>query len=183
MYIATGEVQKTLRDKLLMSTKSPYNFDHLVQVSNKSLWILILYTFLMGFFFHTYIARGRGRQPFVDKILMSTEKPCQGQPRVIIWTNYDGPKAPMLHTNSQGHWPFGSGKDFWRFLPYMSVAAILVMWPRPHEQTFVPPLHWSSIWNLALIDPAVLEKIFENGGRRTDGRTTDHGYTISSPIA
>ena len=30
--------------------------------------------FLM--FFHTYIAPGRGRQPFVDKILMSTEKPC-----------------------------------------------------------------------------------------------------------
>ena len=45
--------------------------------------------------------------------------PCrklgQGQPRVIIWTNYDGPKAPMLHTKAQGHWPFGSGEeDFWR---------------------------------------------------------------------
>ena len=45
--------------------------------------------------------------------------PCckigQGQPRVIIWTNYYGPKAPMLHTKPQGHWPFGSGKeDFWR---------------------------------------------------------------------
>ena len=26
--------------------------------------------------FHMYIARGRGRQSFVDKILMSTEKPC-----------------------------------------------------------------------------------------------------------
>ena len=27
-------------------------------------------------FFHMYIARGRGRQPFMDKILMSTKRPC-----------------------------------------------------------------------------------------------------------
>ena len=51
----------------------------------------------------------------------------------------------------------------------MGVAAILVMWPRPREQTFVPPSHWGSIFTLASIGPAVLEKkIFENGGRRTD---------------
>ena len=49
------------------------------------------------------------------------------------------------------------------FLPYMDMVAILVMWPRPREQTpFIPPSHWGSIWNLALIGPAVLEKIFEN---------------------
>ena len=75
-------------------------------------------------------------------------------------------------------------KIFEVFLPYMGVAAILVMWPRPREQTFFPPSHWGSIWNLALTGPAVLEKkIFENGGRRTDGRTTDHGYTISSQMS
>ena len=60
-------------------------------------------------------------------------------------------------------------KIFEGFLPYMGVAAILVMWPRPRKQTFVPPSHWGSIWNLALIGQAVLEKkIFENGGRRRD---------------
>ena len=60
-------------------------------------------------------------------------------------------------------------KIFEGFLLYMGVAAILVMWPGPREQTFVPPPHWGSIWNLTLIGPAVLEKkIFENGGRRTD---------------
>ena len=86
-------------------------------------------------------------------------------------------------------------KIFEVFLPYMGVAAILVMWSRPREQTFVPLSHWGSIWNLALISQSVLEKkIFENGGgrtdgrtttdgRRTDGRTTDHGYTISSPMS
>ena len=50
----------------------------------------------------------------------------------------------------------------------MGMAAILVMWPRPRKQTFVPPSHWGSIWNLALIGQAVLEKIFENDGLRTD---------------
>ena len=51
------------------------------------------------------------------------------------------------------------------FLPYMGVVAILVMWPRSHEQTFVPPSHWGSIWNLALIGKEVLEKLFKNGGQ------------------
>ena len=33
----------------------------------------------------------------------------------------------MLHTNFQGHRPFGSGEEgFLRFLPYIGVAAILV---------------------------------------------------------
>ena len=56
MCIAPGQGRKPLGDTLLMSTESPYHFDHLLQVSNKSLRILILYTFLM--FFHMYIAPG-----------------------------------------------------------------------------------------------------------------------------
>ena len=56
----------------------------------------------------------------------------------------------MLHTKPQDHWPFGSGEEvFESFLTYMGVAAILVMWPRPREQTFVPPSHWGSKWNIA----------------------------------
>ena len=73
----------------------------------------------------------------------------------------------------------------------MGMGVILVMWPRPREQTFVPPSHWGSIWNLALIRPAVFEKkTFEmvDDRRRTttdddDGRTTDHGFAISSPMS
>ena len=62
----------------------------------------------------------------------------------------------------------------------MGVAAILVMWPGPFEQTFVP----ASIWNLSSIGPVVSgEKMFENvGGRTTDGRQSDW-YTISSPMS
>ena len=69
----------------------------------------------------------------------------------------------------------------------MGVEAILVMWPGPFEQSFVPPSHGGSIWNLTLIGQAVSEeKKFNEFGRRrktTDddhGRTTQPAYTISS---
>ena len=44
----------------------------------------------------------------------------------------------------------------------MGMAAILDMWPRPFEQTFVLPSQGGSTWNLASIGPAVSEeKLFE----------------------
>ena len=95
----------------------------------------------------------------------------------------------MLHTKLQGHQPFGSGeKKFLKFLPYMGMAAILVMWPGPFEQTFVPPYHGDSIWNLASIGPVVSEeKMFKECGRRTDDGWTDRRqrltYPISSPMS
>ena len=55
----------------------------------------------------------------------------------------------------------------------MGVAAILVMWPGPFEQTFVPASRGVSIWNLKLIGPVVSEKMFEI----VDGQTTDAGRT------
>ena len=48
----------------------------------------------------------------------------------------------------------------------MGLAVILVIWPGSFEQTFVPLSHWRSIWNSALIGPAVSEKMFEECGRR-----------------
>ena len=97
-------------------------------------------------------------------------KICQAQPKVIIWANLVVLKHRKMHTKIQGHWLFGSGEeDFFRFLPYMAMAAILVMWPGPFEQTFVPSSHRSSTWNLTLIGPVVSEeKMFkECGGRQT----------------
>ena len=45
----------------------------------------------------------------------------------------------------------------------MGMAALLVMWPGPFEQTFVLPSHGDSIWNLASIGLVVSEeKIIEN---------------------
>ena len=83
----------------------------------------------------------------------------------------------MLHTKFQGHRPFGSREeDFLRFLPYMGMVAILVMWSEPFEQTFVPPPHGDSIWNLASISPVVSEEMmFKQCERQPDDRQTDDG--------
>ena len=65
---------------------------------------------------------------------------------VIIYTNFVELRSPMLHAKYQDHRTSGSGdEDFLRFLPYMGMAAILVMWPGPFIQTFVPPSQGGSI--------------------------------------
>ena len=108
----------------------------------------------------------------------------QGQPREKIWIILVVLTYTMLHTKFQGHRSIGSGEeDFLRFLPYMGMAAILVMWPEPFEQLFVPLIPGGYIWNLVTIGPVVSEeKSFEivDGWRR---RTTEPAYTISSPGA
>ena len=79
----------------------------------------------------------------------------------------------MLHIKFQGNRPSGSGEeDFLRFLLYMGVATILVMWPGRNIYTFFPPLSRGCIWNLIEISLVVSEeKSFEN----VDGRRTDDG--------
>ena len=62
----------------------------------------------------------------------------------------------------------------------MGMAAILVMWPEPFEQFFVPPIPGGYIWNLVTIGPVVSvseEKSFEivDGRRRT---TMDDGACL-----
>ena len=108
----------------------------------------------------------------------------QGQPREIIWTILVVLTYTMLYTKFQGHRSIGSGEeDFLRFLPYMGMAAILVMWPEPFEQLFVPPIPGGYIWNLVTIGPVVSEeKSFEivDGRRRTT--TTDDDGRRSLPI-
>ena len=70
-------------------------------------------------------------------------------------------------------------KIFEGFLPYMGMAAILVMWPKPHMQTFVPPSHGASTWNLTSIGPVVPEeKTFENVNTRHTDRQTDNSLAI-----
>ena len=51
-----------------------------------------------------------------------------GQPRVIIYMNFVELESPMLHAKCQDHRISGSGEeDFLKILPYMGMAAILVM--------------------------------------------------------
>ena len=96
----------------------------------------------------------------------------QGQPRVIIWISLVVLSYTMLHTKFKGHWSTGSGEeDFLRFLPYMGMAAMLVMWPTPFEQLFFLKGPGGCIWNLVTIRPVVSEeKSFEIVDGRTDDR-------------
>ena len=58
MYIAACQGQTSPRDKILMSTETICHFGHLIQVSKKSPWSLILYNFFM--ILYMYIAPGQG---------------------------------------------------------------------------------------------------------------------------
>ena len=60
--------------------------------------------------------------------IRSCHKIGQGQPRVIIYINFIELTPQMPHTKFQGNRHSGFGEeDFVRFIPYMGVAAILVM--------------------------------------------------------
>ena len=59
----------------------------------------------------------------------------------------------------------------------MGMAAILVKWPGPFEQTIVPLSHGDSIWNLVSIGPVVSEeKMLKECGRQTDRQRTTETY-------
>ena len=109
----------------------------------------------------------------------------QGHPRVTIYAIYDGLTSQMLHTKFHANRPSGSvEEDFWRvFTIYMGMVAILVMWPGPYMQTFVPPSHGGSTWNMTSIGPMVPEeKTFENINTwHTDRQQPWH--MISSPMS
>ena len=83
----------------------------------------------------------------------------QGQPRVIIWTTLVVLPYTMLHTKFQGHWSIGFvEEDFLRFLPYMGMAAMLVMWPNSFILIFIPILPQAFIWTLDPNHLTVFEK-------------------------
>ena len=75
IYIAPGQGRQPPGDKVLMSTGRSYHFSHLLQVSKKSLWSLILYNFFQDLI-HEHSPGAGGIQPPGDKVLMSTEMSC-----------------------------------------------------------------------------------------------------------
>ena len=71
------------------------------------------------------------------------------------------PDAAYQVSRSSAFW--FQRRRFLRFLPYMGMAAILVMWPGPLKHSFVPLSHGVSTCNLASIGLAVSkEKKFNN---------------------
>ena len=85
----------------------------------------------------------------------------------------------MLHTKSQGHWPFGSGRR--RLFTIYGHGGHLghVNWIG--WTNFCSPSHGGSIWNLTLIGPVVSEEMFENVDIHTY-RWQRPTYPISSPL-
>ena len=66
----------------------------------------------------------------------------------------------------------------------MGMAANLVTWPGPFEQTFVPPSHWHHMKFDFDCPSDSDEKMFEECGRWIDNdRRTEPAYTISSPMS
>ena len=61
MYTAPGQGWQPLGNKIFMSTGTSYHFGHLLQVSKKSLWSLILYIFFMTLYMYKYIAPWQGQ--------------------------------------------------------------------------------------------------------------------------
>ena len=55
----------------------------------------------------------------------------------MIYIKFEKLHCLMLHAKFQSHRPSVSG--FQRFLLFIAMAAILVMWPGPFIQTLVPP--------------------------------------------
>ena len=203
-----------------MSTEKPCHFAHLLQISKKYLWRLILYV-IFHVFIHVYSPRAEAdnplgseflykHKPFVSLVICCKFLPLndfltlfpyksirdqiwpfgkigQGQPRVIIWTNYDGLKTPMLHTKPQGHLPFGSREeDFWRVFTIYGHGGHLghvTQFPQTNFRSPIPlRLHmklgfdWFD-WPSGFGEEDLWKWWMDNG------RTTDHGYTISSPLS
>ena len=93
----------------------------------------------------------------------------QGQPRVIISIN-------LVVSEYNASYLLSRPSAF-----LFQTRRILVMWPGPFEQTFVPSSHRSSIWNLTLIGAVVSEeKMVKECGRRRQCTTEAYlSYKLS----
>ena len=97
----------------------------------------------------------------------------------------------MLHTKPQGHWPFGSGEeDFWRVFTIYGCGGHLGHVTQTPRTNFCSPIPLRLYMKFNFDRPngfgEDLWKWWTSDGRRwidDDGRMTDHGYTISSPIS
>ena len=167
MYIAPGQGPTT-----------PWGQNFYFNINLSSLW-----SFAVSFF-QQWLSNSFSLYKNIRDQIWPCCKIGQGQPSVIIWTNYDEPEPPVLHTKPQGHWPFGSGEEdflkgfyhLWAWGPSWSCdpdPANKLLFPHPTEASYEIRLWYAQrFWrkrSLKMVDD--------------DGWTTDHGYTISSPMS
>ena len=76
-------------------------------------------------------------------------KKIKGQPTTIIWIKLKDRVYPILYTKIQHESFLGSGEeDFYAFLPYMGMSAILFIGTEPIEQIVNILLIEGLMWNL-----------------------------------
>ena len=76
-------------------------------------------------------------------------KKVKGHPSLIILTNLVDLESQMLYTRIQPQSFLSTGEeDFWVFLPYMGMAAILFNDAEPFEQSVTIPSTEGPMWNL-----------------------------------
>ena len=161
MYIAPGQGQTT-----------PWGQNFYFNINFLSLWSFAVSSI-------KWLSNSFSPHKSIRDQIWSCCKIGQGQPRAIIWTNYDGPESPMLHTKPKGNWPFGSGEeDFWRVFTIYGCGGHLGHVTHTPQTNFRSPnplrLHMKFGFN------------WPSGFREKDlwkWWTMDHGYTISSPMS
>ena len=112
----------------------------------------------------------------------------QGQPRIIVWTNLVGPTPQRYIPSPKVICLLVLEKKIFKlFLPYMGVAAILVMWPGPFWTNFcsaiLRSLHmkFEFNWPSGFRGEDVWKCWRTDDGRTTDARVT--GILLANPWA
>ena len=123
--------------------------------------------------------------------------PCltigQGQSRVTIWTDYDGPEYQMLHPKFQVYLTYSSGEEFWRVLNIYGHGGNLGHVTQ-NSQTVISQSHrtpdkillQSALWfQIRRCLKMVEGRLTTDDWQRTtdDGGTMEHDHTVSSHAA
>ena len=173
MYLSLGQrAYSPQGTKFWWLTETSCHFSHLLLISitdDNSFWKIHCFTFFPY-------------KSIRDQIWMCC-KIGQGQARVIIWIYLVGLEHQILHTKFQGHHLFGS--LFLRFLPYMGLTAILVMWPGCLNKPSLPhPMETPyEIW-LQSAQLVLRRRCLKSvDDRWTNDRRRRQTYPISSPMS
>ena len=143
VYSPGARAENPLRIIFLMSTESPYHFEHLLQVSNKSLWILILYT-LFNVFPHVYSPGAGADNPLwtkswcQQKSLVILLICCKFQKNIFeVWILYIIFHV-FLHVNSPGaDKPLGS-EFLYKHKPFVTLVICCKFFPLNDFLTIFP---------------------------------------------
>ena len=152
MYIAPGQGQTAPRGQNLDVNRKAVSLYPFVanfkEISLKSdfihfffmIWYMYIWPFSHTNLIHVYLTF------YPYKSIRDQIWPCrkigQGQSRVIIWRKLVVLEHHMLHTKFQGHLPFGSREDFFKFFTIYGHGGHLGHVTRTVWTNFSSPIPW-----------------------------------------